>query len=276
MVLKPADAAQIGGRVEMTIGFADLVGFSHLGEQLTPKALVHLLNRHFTLQADSIQAQRGVVDKFIGDAIMAFWGHPFTPHESHAELACTAALAQIEAATRLRVELPEITGLRRDTPYLDVRVGLSTGDVVLGNLGSENTRSFTVIGDAVNLGSRLEGANRFYGTQILASQRTATLAGPSFLFREIDFLTVKGKSEPVRIFELAGKTADAAPERIQLFENFAAGLAAYREQRWDDADAAFLVCGGDAPARVFRDRIAALRLSPPSRDWNGIWKLDAK
>jgi adenylate cyclase len=276
MVLKPADSMPLESRVEMTVGFSDLVGFSQLSEQLTPKALVNLLNRHFTLQSEAVHAQRGVVDKFIGDAIMAFWGPPFTTPEAQAKLACESALQQLAAAATLRNETADLTGLRRNTPQLDIRIGLSTGDVVLGNLGSEKTRSFTVIGDAVNLGSRIEGANRVYGTHILVSQRTAELAEPDFLFREIDLLTAKGKSEPSKIYELMGRASDASEAQLQLTQHFTEGLAAYRSQDWARAETAFSACGSDATAQVFLTRIAKLRQTPPPADWSGVWKLDEK
>ncbi len=270
MVLKPAESVSTESRVEMTVGFSDLVGFTQLGEQLTPKALVTLLNRHFTLQSEAVHSQRGVVDKFIGDAIMAFWGPPFTTAEAQAQLACEAALAQLAAAAILRSETADLTGLRRNTPLIDLRIGLSTGDVVLGNLGSEKTRSFTVIGDAVNLGSRIEGANRFYGTHILVSQRTMEMAGPGFLFREIDLLTAKGKSEPAKIYELMGRSSEASREQLQIVQHFTEGLVAYRAQDWIRAESAFSACGTDAPSQVFLTRVAKLRENPPPADWSGI------
>jgi len=276
MVLKPAHPDQITGRTEMSMSFGDLVGFSQLSERLTPSALVRLLNRHFTLQAEAVQGERGVVDKFIGDAIMAFWGPPFTTAQAHAELACRSALAQVAAVRRLRDELPELTGLRRDTPVVDMRVGVSTGDVVLGNLGSEKTRSFTVMGDAVNLGSRLEGTNRVYGTWILVSETTAALAGPGFCFREVDVLTVKGKKEPARIFELVGLAGEVPADRQERLARFAEGLAAYRAQRWEEAESLFALCGDDAPSAVFLERTRLLRADPPRADWDGVWHLKEK
>jgi adenylate cyclase len=152
--------AVASGRREMTVLFADLVGFSSLSERLTPLLMVTLLNRHFGLQALAVQEQHGVVDKFVGDSIMAFWGPPFVNPEEHAVLACRAALAQLVALDNLRRELPEITGLRRDAPAIELCIGICTGEVVVGNIGSENTRSYTVIGDTVNITARLERANR--------------------------------------------------------------------------------------------------------------------
>src|SRR5215510_7946612 len=135
--------------------------------------MVTLLNHHFGLQALAVQEHRGVVDKFVGDSVVAFWGPPFVKAEEHAKLACRAAQAELRALDNLRRELPDITGLRRDAPAIDICIGICTGEVVVGNIGSENTRSYTVIGDTVNLAARLERANRFYGTQILISESTA-------------------------------------------------------------------------------------------------------
>lgn len=279
-ILKPTPAGETGVRREVTVGFSDLVGFTSLSEQLTPAGLVNLLNRHFSLQAEAIQEQRGIVDKFIGDAVMAFWGAPFTGETEHAELACRAALLQLEALAAFRRMLPELTGLRKNLPLIDARVGLSTGEVIVGNIGSETTRSYTVIGDAVNLASRLEGANRHYGTNILISETTRDRAGDSIVTREIDALTVKGKTEPTRVFELlglAGATSDAA---LRLREAFERALAAYRAQDWTKAEAGFLACRElapeDGPTKLFLERVLKLRASPPAADWNGVWHWESK
>jgi adenylate cyclase len=143
-----------------------------------------VLNRHFGLQAMAVQEHHGIVDKFVGDSIMAFWGPPFVKAEEHAVLACRAALAQLVALDTLRRELPEITGLRRDVPTLELRIGICTGEVVVGNIGLENTRSYTVIGDTVNLSARLEHANRVYNTQILLDETTAQAINQEFEIRE--------------------------------------------------------------------------------------------
>lgn len=264
-----------GGRREMSVSFGDLVGFTAIGEQLTPAGVVNLLNRHFALQAEAVQQHHGVVDKFMGDAIMAFWGPPFTREGEDALLACRAALEQARAVARLRAELPEITGLRKNLPDLDVRIGISTGEVVVGNIGSETTRSYTVIGDNVNLASRLEHANRFYGTRILMCESTRTAAGDRIVAREIDSIVVKGKTEPTLLYELAGLGGEVPPETLALCERSSAALEAYRGQRWDEAEAAFRECldlaPGDRTAAVFLERIAAFREHAPAPDWNGTW-----
>jgi adenylate cyclase len=199
----------------MTILFADLVGFTGLSERLTGSLMVTLLNRHFGLQALAIQEHQGVVDKFIGDSVMAFWGPPFTRAEDHALLACRAAWGQLAALDVLRRELPELTGLRKDAPAIDLGIGVCTGEVIVGNIGSENIRSYTVIGDTVNLAARIERANRTYGTKILLSETTAQTLSPHFETREIDTIAVKGKTESTRVFELLGPTAKVSADSLR-------------------------------------------------------------
>jgi adenylate cyclase len=277
-ILQPG--AEPEGRRVMSVSFADLVGFTGLGEHLTASGLVNLLNRHFTLQAAAVQQEQGVIDKFIGDAVLAFWGPPFTLPEEHALRACRAALGQLEALKTLRADLPELTGLRKHLPQVDLRLGISTGEVVVGNIGSENARSYTVIGDTVNLGQRLEAANRFYGTHILVSEATREGAGAAIVTREIDFLVVKGKTETARAFEVLGLQGEVPEVRLALCERFAEALAAYRSQTWDRAEAALQGClelsPNDGPSMVFIERIQQLRLQPPGEDWNGVWRLKAK
>jgi adenylate cyclase len=182
-VIGHTDSAVASGRREMTVLFADLVGFTSLSERLTPSLMVTLLNRHFGLQAAAVQEHSGVVDKFVGDSIMAFWGPPFVRPEEHAALACRAARAQLLALDTLRRELPEITGLRRDAPTIELCIGICTGEVIVGNIGSENARAYTVIGDSVNVAARLESANRLYGTHALISESTAQAIGSQFELR---------------------------------------------------------------------------------------------
>jgi adenylate cyclase len=269
-----------GGRREMTVLFADLVGFTSLSERLTPSLMVTLLNRHFGLQAAAVQEHHGVVDKFVGDSIMAFWGAPFVKPEEHAVLACRAAQAQLVALDTLCRELPEITGLRRDVPTLELRIGICTGEVVVGNIGSENTRSYTVIGDTVNLTSRLERANRVYGTQILLGETTAKAISQEFETREIDIISVKGKTETTRIFELLARKGELSGELQRLRECYEQGRRAFLAQEWDLAEASFRQClqlrPNDGPSQVLIQRIETLRQNPPGKDWNGAWQFVEK
>jgi len=269
-----------GGRREMTVLFADLVGFTGLSERLTPLLMVTLLNRHFGLQALAVQEHHGVVDKFIGDSVMAFWGPPFVKPEEHAVLACRAAQAQLAALDTLRRELPDITGLRRDAPAIDLGIGICTGEVVVGNIGSENTRSYTVIGDTANLAARLERANRVYGTRVLVAESTAQAVSSRFEMREIDVIFVKGKIETTRVFELMSAVGELSEELARLRERYDAARRSYLAQDWDTAEATFRECvkirPNDGPSRVFLERVQALRRNPPGKNWNGVWQLVEK
>jgi adenylate cyclase len=274
------EAAVASGRRDMTVLFADLVGFTGLSEKLTPLLMVKLLNRHFGLQALAVQEHRGIVDKFVGDSIVAFWGPPFVKAEEHAMLACRAAQAQLLALDNLRRELPDITGLRRDTPAVDLCIGICKGEAVVGNLGSENTRSYTVIGDTVNLAARLERANRVYGTKILVSESTAQAIRSEFEMREIDTISVKGKTEITRVFEVMSRAGQLSDEPVRLRERYDQARAMYLAQDWDRAETTFREClqirPNDGPSRVFLERIQFLRRNPPGKDWNGVWHLREK
>ena len=280
VLAQPGAEAIGGGRRDMTVSFADLVGFTSLSERLTPLLMVTLLNRHFGLQAIAVQEHHGVVDKFVGDSVMAFWGPPFVKPEEHAVLACRAAQAQLGALDALRRELPDITGLRRDLPAIDLCIGICTGEVVVGNIGSDNTRSYTVIGDTANLAARLERANRVYGTQILVAETTAQMTGSQFEMREIDTISVKGKTETTRVLELMSAAGQLSEELARLRERYEQARQTYLAQEWDLAEAIFREClqirPNDGPSRVFVERIQVLRRNPPGKDWNGVWQLVEK
>jgi class 3 adenylate cyclase len=280
VLAQPGAEAVAGGRRDMTVSFADLVGFTSLSERLTPLLMVTLLNRHFGLQAIAVQEHHGVVDKFVGDSVMAFWGPPFVKPEEHAVLACRAAQAQLGALDALRRELPDITGLRRDLPAIDLCIGICTGEVVVGNIGSDNTRSYTVIGDTANLAARLERANRVYGTQILVAETTAQMTGSQFEMREIDTISVKGKTETTRVLELMSAAGQLSEELARLRERYEQARRTYLAQQWDSAEAIFGEClqirPNDGPSRVFVERIQVLRRNPPLKNWNGVWQLVEK
>ncbi len=175
-----------GERREMTILFCDMRGFTALGEGLTPPALVNVINRYLTLVSAPVRAHGGIIDKYIGDAVMAFWGPPFCRPEDQARFACAAALDQLAAVRQLTAELPELLGVKRGLPDLAVRVGIATGEVVVGDIGSDVAKSYTVMGDTVNLASRLEGANKVYGSRILINEAAARLAGAAVELRELE------------------------------------------------------------------------------------------
>lgn len=274
------DNPTLSERRPATLFFSDIKGFSSMSESLTASAMVNLLNAYFSAVTKEIRDKQGIVDKFIGDAVMAFWTAPFSSADRHAADACLAALAQQEAIVAFRRELPQITGLRRDAPDFAVRMGLSTGEVVIGTIGSHVTKSYTVIGDVVNTASRLEGINKAYGTEIIIEEATYRLAQQAIEVRELDLLTVVGKSEPLRVYELVSRAGERPPELAQLHETFAAGLAAYRAMDWQAAQSRFAEClarkSDDGPSKVFQERVEILRAAPPPPGWDGVWRHTKK
>ena len=277
LIASGADQAE---RRSVTIFFSDIKQFTGISEQLTASTIVHLLNEYFGAVAKVIHGHRGIIDKYIGDAVMAFWVPPFSAGDDHARDACRAALAQQEAIAALQARLPEITGMRRNAPELVIRMGIATGEAVVGTIGSEAARSYTVIGDSVNLASRLEGINSVYGTLLMIGEETYRLAQEDIEAREVDVITVAGKMEPVRIYELMSAAGQLESSRLELRKTFTDGLASYRRRDWDGAQACFEAClriaPDDGPARVFLDRISVLRSSPPGPDWDGVWHYDKK
>ena len=269
-----------GEKRVMTVFFSDLVGFTALGEQLTPDGVVRFLNQYFTLMSEPIREYGGILDKFIGDAIMAYWGPPFTGEKEHAALACFSALDQMARLEQFRRMLPDIMGLRKGLPAVAIRMGIATGDVTVGTIGSESAKGFTVIGDTVNLASRLEGANKEYGTTILINEDTRRLAADAVEARELDSIRVVGKSEPVRVFELLGRKGQLDPVVLELKGRFEQGLGYYRSGAWDEAEKCFNDClklkPDDAPARLLISRVRQLRTDPSARQADGVWTLTKK
>ena len=279
-LIDPAEGNDLAERQVATLFFSDIKGFSGLGELLTATTLVKLLNTYFSEMTTLIHARNGIIDKFVGDGLMAFWTAPFSRGESHATDACLAALAQQHAVEKLRKHLSDVLGLRRDLPEFSVRMGLATGDLVVGTIGAPNARSFTVIGDTVNLASRLEGANNAYATSILVDEGTFQLAQNDVEGREIDFLTVLGKLEPVRVYQIMAPAGCLSAAENELRGLFAEALAAYRARDWDRSDQHFTQCLAvvpkDGPAAVFRRRIEFLRGQALPPDWDGVWQLTEK
>lgn len=274
-VLDNPELLTLGGdRRVMTCFFSDLAGFTSISEALSPEDLVHLLNRYLSLMTEAIMARGGTVDKFEGDAIMAFWGAPLI-QEDHALRACLSAIDQQEIIARFREET-QAEGL----PELRVRMGLNTGPMIVGNMGSEERFDYTVMGDSVNLASRLEGANKEYCTYIMISESTYEMVKDDVEVRELDLLRVKGKNEPIKVFELLGRKNDL-PEKMQKTrEIYNQGLSLYRAMDFTAAEERFKnvldINPEDGPSLTYIDRCRAYSEDPPPDDWDRVFTMTSK
>ncbi len=272
-----ASGAEIlgGQNVECTVMFSDVRGFTTLTEQLGAQATVALLNDYFTLMVDCIQKEEGMLDKFIGDAIMAAFGIP-VGHGDDADRAVRAAIAMIRELFAWNKQRGE-----EGKPPLDIGVGLNTDTVVSGNIGSKKRMDFTIIGDGVNLASRLESACKQYGTRILVSESTYKKLKGTYRSREIDLVVVKGKTRPVAIHEILDYHGEETfPAIIEALSSFRNGVTLYRQKRWKDAIREFeevLACQpADKPAKLYIERCRHFMEAPPPEDWNGVWVMDSK
>ncbi|MCP5159500.1 MAG: adenylate/guanylate cyclase domain-containing protein [Gammaproteobacteria bacterium] len=273
MSRQPGGYALGGESRDMTVLFSDLQDFTTLSETLDPHQLTRLMQFILTPLTQVIHEQHGTVDKYIGDAIMAFWGAPL-PDPKHARHAVDAALAM---KARLEALTPELRA--RGWPSLRIRIGVNSGVMNVGNMGSEFRVAYTVLGDAVNLAARLEGAAKQYGVAIVMSETTRAVV-TDIAWRELDRVRVKGRIQPVTLFEPLG-TADALTEtmREELVEHDRA-LAAYRAGAWEQASARFEALQAQYPEQplygIYRERIAVLRADPPATEWDGVFTLTVK
>lgn len=274
--LVASGAEILGGQaVECTVMFSDVRGFTTLTEQLGAQATVSLLNEYFTLMVDCIQKEEGMLDKFIGDAIMAAFGIP-VPHNDDEDRAVRAAISMIR-------ELFAWNKLRSAEAKLpvDIGVGLNTDTVVSGNIGSKKRMDFTIIGDGVNLASRLESACKQYGARILISEFTYHKLKGTYRSREVDLVVVKGKTKPVAIHEILDyHTEETFPEIIEALPRFRNGLTLYRQKRWDEAIAEFQQVlsyhPADKPSKLYIERCNHFKEAPPPEEWNGVWVMESK
>jgi adenylate cyclase len=262
---------ELGGEeLETTVLFADLEGFTRLSENMAPQTLVKLLNDYFTPMTRIIMSYRGTLDKYIGDAIRALWGAP-VPQADHALRACWAAIEMEKTMADLQVKW-RAQGL----PPLVERLGLHTGPVVAGNVGSRDRFNYTVLGDTVTLAGLLEEVNKVYGTRILLSEETSRMVRDHLMVREIDRVRVRGRSQSLAIYELVGpKPPEGSNPWLPLY---AAGLQAYRACRWEEASQAFHevlhLKPEDRPSQVLLTRCLTLAATPPPADWQGVFLLE--
>jgi adenylate cyclase len=264
--------ADLGGdRRRITISFCDLANFTTLAEKLPPEELVRQMGDYFAGFSDDIVAQKGTVDKYIGDAIMAFWGAP-TPSLDHAVAACVTALRQQETLKELQAKW-RLEG----NPELTARVGIMTGEAVVGNIGSPARLNYTAMGDAVNLASRLEGLGKYYGTSILIGEPTYLEAHQVVLGRPVDWVSVKGKTEGMLIYELLAFKDQAGLELLELASLSERALGLYRGRDWEAAIALFEQIArlrpGDGPSKVLIHRCREFLESPPPEDWDGVHRM---
>ena len=274
-VIENPELLSLGGsRRVMSCFFSDLAGFTTISESLSPEELVNLLNRYLSLMTKAIMRSGGTVDKFEGDAIMCFWGAPAV-QEDHALRACLSALEQQELLAGLRREV-----LEQGLPELRARMGVNTGPMIVGNMGSEERFDYTVMGDAVNLASRLEGANKPYGTYIMISEATYAEVRDQVEVRELDLLRVKGKLEPIRVYELLSKSGELSPEKKRVVEVYTRGLEMYRNREFVEAENAFQEALSldpeDGPSKTYLERCLTYQEDPPPPDWDGVFTMTTK
>ena len=266
---------KLGGEVRtMTAFFSDIQGFSTISERLSPQELVALLNEYLSEMCDIIGKHHGTVDKFEGDAIMAFWGAPIHSQD-HAQLAALAALEMQQKLHELRLKWRHEG---RDPLY--VRMGINSGPMLAGNMGSRSRMNYTIMGDAVNLASRLEGANKFYGTYLMLSDETKRLAGDTFICRELDAILVMGKKKPVLVYELLGRQGEVADNILAATLLFEKALANYRKGDFNRAKRGFAEVlnqiKDDPPSIEFLRRIEAMDGKVVQGGWDGVFKADSK
>lgn len=270
-ILEDPDKLKLGGvKRELTVFFSDIADFTKISETLKPEDLVNQLNDYLDAMGETILKREGTLDKFIGDAIVAFWGAPVRQTD-HAARACYAALDYQKKLENLRA----IWKKNNELPF-HARIGINTGEMIVGNMGSNKRFDYTVIGDNVNLGARLEGANKFYGTEILISDSTYKEVKEKFVAREIDIIKVRGKTKVVRIYELMAKKGEMTDEQKSIFKTFHTGLIAYRQQDWNKAIEHFELSPDDGPSKVFIERCKGLRHKHLPKDWDGVFELTSK
>lgn len=274
LAANPAAASMKGQKREMTVLFSDVRGFTTISEKLDSEQLSELMNLFLTPMTKVIQQHRGTIDKYMGDAIMAFWGAPLAD-EQHASHALQAGMAMLQAVRALDEEFE-----KRGWPKLYIGVGLNTGPMTVGNMGSEFRRAYTVMGDAVNLGSRLESLTKEYGVYFVVSESTRNAGPKDWAYRELDYVKVKGKTEPVAIYEPLGPKDALDPNLRNDLARHRGAMKLYRTQLWDQAEAElFNLSRSGRPHKVyevFLERIQYLRANPPGPKWDGAFTFTHK
>ena len=260
--------ARMGGELkELTVFFSDIVGFTAITEKMQPRELTQQLSEYFKIVTSIVMEHKGTVDKYIGDTVMAFWGAP-VDLEEHALLACRAALA-----CRSKLDELCIQWKKQGKHEFHTRIGLSTGEMIVGNFGSDQRLNYSVLGDDVNLASRLEGLNKLYSTSILISEATYRRCMTKVEARFIDLLTIKGKAEPVRIYELIGERHNISPDQKESLRLYWRAIDRYLALDWDKALNFFRELQvrepGDAVTTLYIERCQRFKETPPEPEWGG-------
>ena len=273
-MLKHPDRLKLGGdKKDLSVLFSDIRGFTSISENLSPEDLVHLLNEYLTVMTDVVFKYDGTLDKYMGDAVMAIYGAPLDQHD-HPTRACHSALDMMEALKKLNEKW-----ISEEKRPMDIGIGINTGMMMVGNMGSDQRFDYTVMGDEVNLGSRLEGANKNYRTNILISESTYDRIKGEFVCMEVDSVRVKGKTQPVRIYQLHGRkvVSETLDKAIFYFQR---GLELYKQKRWDEALKIFETLpeldAGISAAGVYVQRCLELKANPPPPDWDGVFAMTTK
>ncbi len=275
-MLKDPGRLKLGGEEKvLTVLFSDLQGFTSASERYAPHQMIELLSEYYARMTEQIFAYQGMLKEYVGDELMAIFGAPMEQPD-HAERACAAALAMREHREALSEAWAKV-----GHPPLIARTGINSGLMLVGNLGSKYRFAYGVLGDHVNLGSRLEGLNKAYGTKILIGENTAQMVEQSFLLREIDMVQVIGRKQAVRIYELLARAGTLLPaEQEQAFSCYTAGLAAYRDRRWNEAlelfQASLVLWPGDGPSQIMASRCQMYQKAPPPEEWDGIFEATHK
>ncbi|MFW5827026.1 MAG: adenylate/guanylate cyclase domain-containing protein, partial [Alkalispirochaeta sp.] len=276
-ILDDPSRLRLGGeKRQLTAMFTDVKGFSAISETLDPEELVKLLNRYLSEMSDIILQLQGTIDKFEGDAIISFFGAP-VPYLDHPSRACLAAVRMKKIEDYLNDHFLS----EQLSPHpLATRIGLNTGEMVVGNMGTANRMDYTIMGHAVNLAARLEGVNKQYGTWILASELTYREAEDEFAARKLDRVRVVGVSEPVRLFEIIDEASQLPEEKRQLLDEFHEGLELFEEREFGEAGGRFSRLNrefpDDGPSKTFFDRCTKFQKEPPPPTWDGVFNLTSK
>jgi class 3 adenylate cyclase len=273
-LIKNPERLKLGGeRRNITVFFSDIRGFTSISERLPPEELVSLLNEYLTEMTSIIIKNQGLVDKFMGDAIMAFWGAPIDQAD-HAETACSSSLEMLDKLKELQKKWK-----KENIPSFDIGIGLNTGDAIVGNMGSFDRFDYTAMGDNVNLASRLEGLNKLYGTNIIISENTLEIVKDKFDTRKLDAVKVKGREKPILIYELLSQKDKLSKKQRSFVKLYETGLELYFERKWKTAIETFqkaLEHKEDHATQLLIRRCQEFQKHPPPSDWNGVWEMETK